>query len=201
MKLIPRVLAVFLVIGLMLACSAPSEAEGTGQATEQGRTASKEHLASLVKKAEQGDVGAQHFLGLSYDLGRGVPQDYKQAVYWYTKAAEQGDASAQVCLGVMYAQGLGVLQDYKQAVYWYTKAAEQGKASAQYMLGFRYCEGQGVLQDYAKAYAWWNLAASQGYKDARKNRDIILGKMSPGQIEEGQKLSRELNDKINSLAK
>ena len=30
-----------------------------------------------------------------YDNGQGVPQDYKQAVKWYTKAAEQGDADAQ----------------------------------------------------------------------------------------------------------
>jgi len=36
-----------------------------------------------------------------YDKGKGVPQDYKQAVEWYRKAADQGDARAQLNLGVM----------------------------------------------------------------------------------------------------
>ena len=40
-----------------------------------------------------------------YDKGRGVPQDYSQAVKWYRKAAKQGDASAQYNLVVMYAKG------------------------------------------------------------------------------------------------
>ena len=78
---------------------------------------------------------AQYNLGLMYDNGQGVPQDYKQAVKWYTKAAEQGDANAQYSLGYMYANGQGVPQDYKQAVMWFTKAAEQGDADAQYNLG------------------------------------------------------------------
>ena len=63
-----------------------------------------------------------------YDDGQGVPQDYKQAVKWYTKAAEQGNAEAQYNLALVYANGQGVPQDYKQAAKWYTKAAEQGNA-------------------------------------------------------------------------
>ena len=30
-----------------------------------------------------------------YDQGKGVTQDYKEAVEWYPKAAEQGDANGQ----------------------------------------------------------------------------------------------------------
>ena len=58
--------------------------------------------------------------------GKEVPQDFKQAVYWYTKAAEQGFANAQYRLGYMYDYGDEIPQDYKQAFFWYTKAAEQG---------------------------------------------------------------------------
>ena len=47
------------------------------------------------KAAEQGDADAQYNLGISYDRGEGVPQDYVEAVKWYRKAAEQGDADAQ----------------------------------------------------------------------------------------------------------
>ena len=40
--------------------------------------------------AEQGDAGAQNILGLMYDQGEGVTQDYVEAVRWHRLAAEQG---------------------------------------------------------------------------------------------------------------
>jgi len=46
------------------------------------------------KAAEQGDAGAQFNLGNMYDQGKGVAQDYAQAVEWYRKAAKQGYADA-----------------------------------------------------------------------------------------------------------
>ena len=53
-----------------------------------------------------------------YDKGEGVPQDYKEAVKWYTKAAEQGDVDAQYNLGLMYYNGEGVPKDLVQAYAW-----------------------------------------------------------------------------------
>ena len=53
-----------------------------------------------------------------------IPQDYKEAVKWYTKAAEQGDVHAQFNLGLMYGSGHGISQDYKQAAKWYTKPSD-----------------------------------------------------------------------------
>ncbi len=38
-----------------------------------------------------GDAIAQFDLGLMYDLGEGVAQDYAIALIWYRKAAEQGE--------------------------------------------------------------------------------------------------------------
>ena len=40
--------------------------------------------------AEQGYDIAQYNLGVMYENGQGVPQDYKEAVKWYRLAAEQG---------------------------------------------------------------------------------------------------------------
>ncbi|WP_042906619.1 tetratricopeptide repeat protein, partial [Glaesserella parasuis] len=40
--------------------------------------------------AEQGDAVAQFNLGVMYDKGQGVRQDYHQAAKWFQKAAEQG---------------------------------------------------------------------------------------------------------------
>ena len=89
-------------------------------------------------KAEQGDARAQYNLGSMYYNGKGVTQDYKEAVKWYTKAAEQGYAVAQSNLGYMYFNSEGVAQDYKETAKWWRKAAEQGYAEAQFNLGHKY---------------------------------------------------------------
>ena len=88
--------------------------------------------------AEQGDAGAQTALGVMYEDGEGVPQDYAEAVKWFRKAAEQGDADAQFRLGYKYYHGKGVPEDYTEAAKWYRKAAEQGHVEAQYELRFAY---------------------------------------------------------------
>jgi hypothetical protein len=54
-----------------------------------------------------------------------------------------------------------------------------------------YAIGRGVPKDYVLAYKWHNLAAAQGYEKAKKNRDILHTMMTPQQIAEAQRLSRE----------
>jgi uncharacterized protein len=78
---------------------------------------------SLKERAAQGDAGAQYNLGVMYDKGQGVPQDYAEALMWYRLAAAQGDAEAQYRLGLVYSLGNGVPQDYVQAHKWFTLAA------------------------------------------------------------------------------
>jgi uncharacterized protein len=41
--------------------------------------------------------------------GRGVPQDFAQALVWLRKATDQGYARAETDLGLMYEHGQGVL--------------------------------------------------------------------------------------------
>ena len=100
-------------------------------------------------------------------MGKGVPQDYAEAVKWYRLAAEQSYASAQSNLGFMYKNGQGVPQDYAEAVKWYRLAAEQGVAAAQHNLGNMYNQGKGVPQDYTEAVKWYRLAAEQSYASAQ----------------------------------
>ena len=143
------------------------------------------------KAAGQGDPMAQYNLGVCCFLGQGVAQDYAEAVKWYRKAAEQDGLAAEYNLGLCYHNGQGVAQDYAEAVKWFHKAAEQGDAAAQYDLGFMYGEGQGMPKDYVEAYKWYNLAAAQNETNAIRNRDLVSSSMTPLQIIEGQRLSRE----------
>jgi TPR repeat protein len=112
--------------------------------------------------AYQGDPVAQTNLGSMYADGRGGPQDYKEAVFWYMRAALQGNARAQYNLGAMSAAGRGVPQDYSEALKWFRLAADQGHADAQGSLGIMYESGMGVPQSDAEAVKWFRLAADKG---------------------------------------
>jgi TPR repeat protein len=78
---------------------------------------------SLKTRAAQGEAKAQTILAILYYEGRGVPQDYTEALKWYRLAAAQGEALAQYHLGLMYAKGYGVPQDHSEAHTWFTLAA------------------------------------------------------------------------------
>ena len=60
-------------------------------------------IAALRTRADQGDVTAQFDLSVVYITGKGVAQNYKQAVVWSRKAADQGDAG--VCRKVGSTNG------------------------------------------------------------------------------------------------
>ncbi len=143
--------------------------------------------------AEQGDAGAQFNLGLLYDMGRGVPQNYAEAAKWYWLAADGGYDKAQFNLALMYNNGTGVTQDYAEAMKWFRLAAEQGDALAQYNLGVMYGNKNGVSQDYVQAHMWLNIATSHlppgEVRDlAVSNRDQIEKLMTPEQIAEARTL-------------
>lgn len=80
--------------------------------------------------AEQGDARAQYYLGLLYEKGDGVPQDYEKAREWYEKSAAQGEANAQFYLGLLSAFGQGGPLDLAQAHMWYSLAAGNGHVGA-----------------------------------------------------------------------
>ncbi|MTW14001.1 sel1 repeat family protein [Pseudoduganella eburnea] len=144
----------------------------------------------ILPLAKAGNTDAEHLLGLMYYMGRGVPQDYKEALYWHRKAAVKGKADAQYVVGAMYYTGNAVIQDHKEAVTWFRKAAEQGHPEAQQVLGlmYRYHIG-GMPQDNVIAYMLWNLAAAGGNSNAAEQRAAVAKGMTQEQIEEGQALS------------
>ncbi len=83
-------------------------------------------LSELRPLAEQGNADAQYNLGLMYDKGYGVPQDYGQARQWYEKAAAQGKTNAQYNLGVLYHNGHCVPKNLVQAHKWFNLSAANG---------------------------------------------------------------------------
>jgi len=143
------------------------------------------------KRAEQGLASAQAKLGYIYDTGRGLPQNYVEAMNWYRKAANQGHAVAQYNIGQLFYKGRGVPQDHAEAAIWWRKAGEQGYASAQYNLALAYANGEGLPHDLVQAYMWSSIAAAQGDKEAETTRNKFAKDLSAGELTEAERLANE----------
>ncbi|RKZ05637.1 hypothetical protein DRQ32_12165 [bacterium] len=79
-------------------------------------------FSGYEERARQGDARAQFYLAEMYYSGKGVAQDYQQALHWYQKSAEQLNESALLELGRIYQKGLLVPRDDLKA-YTYLQTA------------------------------------------------------------------------------
>ncbi|MBN9298015.1 MAG: SEL1-like repeat protein [Filimonas sp.] len=118
------------------------------------------------KAAALGNLDAQNNIGVLYENGQGVKQNYSEAAKWYQQAAGKGHVDAERNLGDLYMYGNGVTQNPAEAMKWYRKAAEQGDAAAQYHFGIGYTGTMNLPANDSTAMAWLNKSAEQNYTDA-----------------------------------
>lgn len=153
-------------------------------------------IDDLVSRAELGTAEDKYNLGVRYEGGMVVAQDYQEAVRWYRQAAMEGYSEAQYKLCELSDRGQGVPQDYQEAMRWCGLAADQGHGRAMFALGVHYHAPRGVPRDLVRAHMWYNLAAAYGYDSGKKWRDRLVDDMTPAQVTEAQKLAREWNLKM-----
>ena len=120
---------------------------------------------------------------------------------WFRMAAENDELTAQFNVGVLYAEGKGVPKDYEKALDWYRIAAEQGFVPALYNLGLMYYHGYGVPQDHVTAYGWIDVAAQEGEENALAAKEDLLEILSPKQLREAKRLSKENLRRITGVIK
>jgi putative methionine-R-sulfoxide reductase with GAF domain len=104
------------------------------QATAKPAGDSASDFEGMRKLAEQGDPAAQFALGAHYVTGEDVPQDYPQAVRWFSLAADHGHVTAQSTLGAYYGVGRGIPQDYSKAYFWSILAQAGGDEASKYRI-------------------------------------------------------------------
>jgi len=117
--------------------------------------------AVLQSTAAQGDAVAQNTLGMMYQYGSYVAQDYTQARRYFQLAAAQGDADAQNNLGVLDQYGLGGPKNLAAALRAF-QAAARGSAKAEANLGYLYANGIGVERNDVLAFQAFQRSAAQG---------------------------------------
>jgi len=93
-------------------------------------------VTALPFTAIAGESSEKSYLELaaSYEHGRGVQKDHKEAFRLYCLAARRGEQEAYYSLGWMYFNGRGVPRDMARAAGWFKKGAEAGDRTAANML-------------------------------------------------------------------
>lgn len=172
-----RTLLTALFIASTPALAASDPLADAVKAIEAGRHNQAAQL--LLPLANSGNPLAQFRLGNLYYHGQGVPEDEKQAIYWWKKAAAQGYAEAMFQLGSAYlfgSQTAKIVPDPdREAAVWYFQAASAGHAEAQYHLGLLFLAGKGVVDSRQEAARWMKKAAAQGHQEAKKALASIEG--------------------------
>jgi TPR repeat protein len=186
-------------------------------AADRGNASAQNHLGSMYSNgkgvprndteavrwfrlaADLDNVAAQNNLGVAYENGLGVPRNSAEAARWYRFAADRGFVDAQFNLGQMYLAGPVEMQNSVEAVKWFRLAADRDNTPAQYFLAIMDADGKGVTKDYVSAYVWCNLASAKGDRIvgdvAVKLRDLVEQSLTPMQLAEAKKLSREWRSK------
>jgi len=167
----------FLVCALLAVVSpanaTPTEAEVAGARLDFLGGQYDSLLTVLLPAAEAGNPVAQDLMGVAYEDGKAVPQDFAAAVQWYLRAADQGLAMAQYNLGLILAQGrVGVEVDVAAAIRYLDMAVAQGYGPAMTERGLMHENGLGGPVDMAAAVDLLQRASDLG--DARGSDELAV---------------------------
>ncbi len=126
-------------------------------------------LEQLDVLTQQKHPEAEFLMGMMYQYGRGVDQDFAKAAMWFRRSAEQGNSAAQTNLALLLVSGKLGKPDFAEAVKLLEKASASGNTTATYNLGLRYAKGEGVEKNSAKATEYYRKAAEANNAFAQYN--------------------------------
>lgn len=116
-----------------------------------------------------GDADSAVQLGLIYEYGELVPQDYDKALELYFFAIDNGRKDVYYNAGEIYRYRAL----HEKAIEYYNIALENGNIQAALPLGWYYEDGIGVEKDDKKAFELYKLA----YEDGNPDSTFSLGRM------------------------
>lgn len=156
--------------------------DGKGvQTTRSSFNSNESEFERKVRLAEGGDNIAQFNLGLMYENGDEIPQDY----------------SSESPLRKMSWISIRALH-LKEAEKWYVKSAKKGNSDAMFNLGVMYHNEEAPKDNPFIAYAWFRAAKENGHEQAEINLDILTAKMTKEQIKQARSLATEIYNRIEA---
>lgn len=139
---------------------------GIGRERDAAETETETVSASVPNNPNpppRGHAFANLLLGMNYELGIGVKQNWEQAFRYYKRASDQESTLARYNVGRLLEKGLGTPKNIDDAVGAYISAANKGHAMAQYAVGRCFMKGIGGEVDLYEAKRYCQLASDQGY--------------------------------------
>jgi TPR repeat protein len=121
----------------------------------------------LLEQSRLGDADAQYLLGLSYETGNGVAQDFVNAYVWYVIADASGNPKGKDAAKKLTP-----------------KLGPSEIARVRSRLGFIYASGVYVPKDQIKGYVWYSLAVAAGDPQSERERKMLSQQMTEEQIAE-----------------
>ncbi len=112
--------------------------------------------------AERGDPFSLFGMGVIYEDGLGVKQDYMLARQYYMLAAEKNQPNAVFRIGILYQHGLGTDVSMSKAAEYYQKAADLGLTEAMLWLGELHLDGGQLVQSDRLAFGYFQIAWDAG---------------------------------------
>jgi len=121
----------------------------------------------------ENDYGKSLFnLGVMYQNGEGVKQDYKKSKKYILESIKKLDCpldSAYFCLGTIYRNGVGVSKNIPKGLNFYKLSAGQGNVAAMETLGLIY-SGDAISKKYTNkklGFQYYLRAAAKGFAVAQ----------------------------------
>ena len=120
--------------------------------------------------AAAGHAKAMERIGLMYEQGNGVAQDYASAKRWFEKQAAAGDSDGYKLIGLLYEWGSpGLERNYASAKEWYEKSGDAGDSLGYGFIGELYERGgPGLEKDLEQACHYYQKAGSDWQEKAEK---------------------------------
>jgi hypothetical protein len=155
----------------------PDVHHGESPATQEQRRAAfalirqgkiEEALPDLRFAAEKNDRLALYQLGVMYEVGKGVAQNYDLAWDCWSKSAGQGLLAANHQLGRCYFYGWHVEQSEQKAKQYWLRGANNGFAPSQYLLATTSLSlhSKDTTPENVEAVRWLLKAARQDLPEA-----------------------------------
>ena len=129
------------------------------------------------KELPTGNITSHNILGEAYFLGKGVEQNYTEAIRLLTYACDKGSKYGLFYLAKCYFNGWGTPQDYVRARQYLAKV-DWNYWEADYLRGLLYGNGLGVAADIPKAVGFLQKAGDhpEARAELAKYKKTLFGK-------------------------
>ncbi len=152
-----------IIVFTLVGCSTNEVTSNKSANIERSKHIGDESSLAKGKRAcSEGSSVSCFYLGLKYEEGIEVKQDYVMANRFYGKACDDGLSISCYNLGNNFQNAKGLAQSSFMANKYYKKACDAGIAKGCTNLGINLYKGLGIGQDIIKAKKFFRLACDKG---------------------------------------